>query len=71
MFVEVFGAGFVPTGVTVSRLFWKLMELIRFAWLLWRTDLSHQRWTGRLGRVHALDQEHAQNPVLNNRRAEP
>jgi len=47
MFVEMFAAGFVPTGMTVSRLFWKLMELIRFAYQLQRRDLSHQRWTGR------------------------
>jgi len=47
MFVEMFAAGFVPTGMTVSRLFWKLMELIRLAYQLQRRDLSHQRWTGR------------------------
>ena len=47
MFVEMFVAGFVPTGATVSRLFWKLMELIRLAYQLQRRDLSHQRWTGR------------------------
>jgi hypothetical protein len=47
MLVEVVIAGFVPAGVTVRRLFCKLMELIRFAWQLQRRDLSHQRWTGR------------------------
>ncbi|QAY88653.1 hypothetical protein CUN63_01175 [Pseudomonas sp. ACM7] len=28
MFVDGVIAGFVPTGVTVSRLFWKLTELL-------------------------------------------
>jgi len=71
MFVEVVIAGFVPADVTVRRLFFGLTELIRVAWLLQRRDLSQQRWTGQLGRVHALDEERAQNPVLNNRRGAP